>query len=142
MAEALETLQSALAAGMPIPPDILVDLLPIRQDIKKRLKERMEQAQQPDPMEQQAKQVALEQEQAKTGKVKADTFKSTADAVKTISESPLGMGGMTGLPGMEQPAPQAPRLPSGGGAVPSPAKMCIRDRSCMVRRACKVALRS
>lgn len=121
LAEALETLQSALAAGMPIPPDILVDLLPIRQDIKKRLKERMEQAQQPDPMEQQAKQVALEQEQAKTGKVKADTFKSTADAVKTISESPLGMGGMTGLPGMEQPAPQAPRLPSGGVAVPSPA---------------------
>jgi hypothetical protein len=130
MAEALETLQSALAAGMPIPPDILVDLLPIRQDIKKRLKERMEQAQQPDPMEQQAKQVALDQETAKTektraevGKVKADAFKSTAQAVTAIASSPLGMGGIDGLPGMEQSAPQpSPQMPATSATpLPTPA---------------------
>jgi hypothetical protein len=66
MAEALETLQSAMAAGMQLPPDILIDLLPIRSDIKKKLRERMEQAKQPDPMQEQAKQIALDQEQAKT----------------------------------------------------------------------------
>jgi len=130
MAEALETLQSALAAGMPIPPDILVDLLPIRQDVKKRLKERMEQAQQPDPMEQQAKQIALDQEsakteetRAKTGKAKADTFKATADAVTTLATSPLGMGGIQGLPGMEQPGGPmpSPQMPTSGAPLPTPA---------------------
>lgn len=124
MQEALETLQSALAAGMPIPPDILVDLLPIRQDIKKRLKERMEQAQKPDPMQEQAKQVALEQEQAKTGKFKADTFKATADGVVKIATSPLGMGGMGGLPGMGQFA-QRPQMPAthSPGPMQSPPAM-------------------
>jgi len=122
MAEALETLQSALAAGMPIPPDILVDLLPIRQDIKKRLKERMEQANEPDPMAEEAKRVALEQEQAKTeetrtktGLNKANAFKSTADAVTKLAQSPLGMGGMQGMmPGGS---------PMGGNPLPSPAMM-------------------
>ena len=120
MAEALDTLQSALSAGMQIPPDILIDLLPIRQDIKKRIKERMEQAQQPDPMAEEAKRVALEQEQAKTeetrtktGLNKANAFKSTAQAVATISASPVGMGGMQGMmPGGS---------PMGGNPLPSPA---------------------
>jgi len=108
MAEALETLQSALAAGMPIPPDILVDLLPIRSDIKKKLRERMQQAQQPNPMKQQAERIALEQEAAKTektkaetgkikaetGKTRADTFGSTATAVEKLSRSPMAMPGL------------------------------------------------
>jgi len=111
MAEALETLQSAIAAGMPIPPDVLVDLLPIRSDIKKKLRERMEAAQKPDPMAEQAKRIALEQEQAKTeetraktGKAKADTFNATASAVQKIAASPLGMGGMPGMDGAPQPS--------------------------------------
>lgn len=137
MAEALDTLQSALSAGMQIPPDILIDLLPIRQDIKKRIKERMEQASQPDPLAEQAKQVALEQEQAKTeetraktGKAKADTFKSTADAVTKLATSPLGMGAMGGLPTFGSggtggsglpPAPpsQLPQMAGMAGQLPS-----------------------
>lgn len=128
MAEALETLQSAIAAGMPIPPDILVDLLPIRQDIKKRIRERMEKAQQPDPMQQQAKKVALDQEQAKTdetraktGKAKADTFKSMADAVDKIANSPLGVGGLQGLPDLGgQNAPSAGFAPAASGPPAGP----------------------
>jgi hypothetical protein len=140
MAEALETLQSAIASGMQIPPDILVDLLPIRQDVKKRLKERMEQASQPDPMAEQAKQVALEQEQAKTeetrtkvGLNKANAFKSTAQAVSTLASSGLGGGGMGGMsaiggnggatsfvmPGRQVPrAPQIPAMSGNPGMMP------------------------
>ncbi len=121
MAEALETLQSALAAGMPIPPDILIDLLPIRQDVKKRLRERMEQSQQPDPMEEQAKQIALEQERAKTGKTKADTFKATADAVTKIADSSLGFGAVQGM--MPNAGSREPIEPNPGATAPIDAQM-------------------
>lgn len=111
MVEALETLQSAMAAGMQMPPDILVDLLPIRQDIKNKLRERMQQAQQPDPMQQQAKQIALQQEQAKTGKIRADTFKATADAVEKVGRHAVNTGTFGAV--MPNAQPKTPGLPLG-----------------------------
>lgn len=112
MADAYENLLALAGSGGQVPPQVFIKLLPgLPSDIRQEVLEMMEPPQ-PDPMEEQAKQVALEQEQAKTGKYKADTFKSTADAVTKIAQSPLGMGGMSQMAGM---------MPDGGGAPPQGA---------------------
>lgn len=112
MADAYENLLALAGSGGQVPPQVFIKLLPgLPSDIRQEVLEMMEPPQ-PDPMEEQAKQVALEQEQAKTGKFKADTFKATADAVTKIAQSPLGMGGMSQMAGM---------MPDGGGAAPQMA---------------------
>jgi len=119
MADAYENLLALAGNGIPVPPQVIIELLPgLPSDIKKKLLEMMEP--EPDPMAEEAKRVALDQEQAKTeetrtktGLNKANAFKSTAQAVATISASPVGMGGMQGMmPGGS---------PMGGNPLPSPA---------------------
>lgn len=109
MADAYENLLALAGSGGQVPPQVFIKLLPgLPSDIRNEVLEMLEPK--PDPAAEQAKQIALEQEQAKTGKYKADTFKSTADAVAKIASSPLGVGGMTQVDGMM----------SQGGGAPSP----------------------
>lgn len=130
MADAYENLLALAGSGGQVPPQVFIKLLPgLPSDIRKEVLEMMEPK--PDPAAEQAKQVALEQEQAKTGKFKADTFKATADAVTKIAASPLGMGGIDSLPGVgtvgspgsamgapPSPAPTMPELPNASPVAP------------------------
>ncbi len=127
MADAYENLTALAGNGIPVPPQVIIELMPgLPSDIRKRLLEMMEPK--PDPAEEQAKQVAIEQEQAKTGKLKADTFKSTADAVTQIADSSMGFGAVQGMvpqdgaqPAQPQPQPSMDLSAIGGLPAPQPA---------------------
>ena len=85
MADAFDTLSTLAARGAQVPPGLLIELAPIQSTIKKKWLEQMEQAAQPDPMQEQAKQIALESETAKIGETKSKTIKNLADAGKSKS---------------------------------------------------------
>lgn len=117
MADAYENLLALANAGVPVPPKVIIKLLPgIPSDLKQELLEMLE-PQQPDPMEQQAAQIKMDQEtakaeetKAKTGKLKADTFRSTADAVAKIAQSGINMPSMGSVPNVPQQQPMQPEF--------------------------------
>lgn len=80
MADVFELLESLAAAGVPVPPEIVIEMSGLPASIKKSVIAKLQQAQQPDPMAEKAKQIALAGEEAKVGKTVADTEKSRADA--------------------------------------------------------------
>lgn len=136
MADAYENLLVLANAGVPVPPQVIIKLLPgIPADLKKELLELLEQTQQPDPMAQQAAKIKMDQEtakaeetKAKTGKAKAETFKTTADAIATITQYGIQMPGSMGPPdqgaqgqavpaGLDSPASGPPMLGAGLSAT-------------------------
>ncbi len=104
MADALETLQAAMANGVPIPPQVIIKLMSLPASLKDEILgilEQMNQPEPPDPGLEAAKQVALDQESAKTANYKAQALKNFADASKTMGET------MRPPPQPQQPAQAA-----------------------------------
>lgn len=81
MASAYDALAALAAAGERLPPGLLVELAPgIPANIKKKYLEQIEQASQPNPMQQQAAQIEMEGAIANVEKTRADTFKTISEA--------------------------------------------------------------
>ena len=123
MADAFDTLSTLAARGAQVPPGLLIELAPIQASVKKKWLGMMEQQMQPDPMQQKAKEVALESETAKVGETKSKTLKNLADAGRAGADAdskraqtlqpanPFATG---------QPPPVPPEDMFGGPASPFP----------------------
>lgn len=114
MQEEFQQAAEMAQAGVPIPPEMLIELSSLRSTRKKAIKEAMEKAQaaaaQGAQMEAQAKAIET---QAKAAKTQADTRKTMADAVNSEIEA-MGKGAM--LAGAMQPQP----MPLGDPNAPPP----------------------
>jgi hypothetical protein len=119
MADALETLLQAQQRGAPIPPDVILELMSIPGSLKKRLLEKLAQAQAPNPMAGQAMQLEMENKAAEIGGRKAKAAKDTADAMQTALETNLAAAPFRAF------APAGPMEaalgPPGAGALTPPA---------------------
>ncbi len=80
-AEQFDMLTKMVGAGMPIPPDVLIEASSLRN--KEKLLQMLRQP--PAPEQQAAQQIALEGEAAKVNKTKSETMKNLADAQKAIT---------------------------------------------------------
>lgn len=80
MADALETLQAAMANGTQVPAEAIYELLPITDSLKKKLIGITQQSQQPSPAMQQAQQTELAQGAANVDKTKSETARNMAQA--------------------------------------------------------------
>jgi len=80
MQDTFELLQSLAAAGVPVPPPAVIEMSGLPASVKKRIQGMLEQAQQPDPMQQQAKQIALDVESSKAASNKATALDKVASA--------------------------------------------------------------
>lgn len=91
MQDAYEILTQGLAQnGVAIPPAVLIKLSQIPSSIKKEILDEFEKAKpQPDPMQQQAKQIALAGESAKVEETRSKTIKNLADAESKQQETSL-----------------------------------------------------
>lgn len=78
MADVYETLQSLAAAGVPVPPQVIIETSNLPDSQKKKINGMIEKANQADPMQEQAKQVALAGEAAKVDETKSKTALNTA----------------------------------------------------------------
>jgi hypothetical protein len=78
--DTFELLESLAAAGVPVPPPVVIEMSGLPASTKKRIQGMLEQAQQPDPMQEQAKQVALDVESSKAGMNKASAQEKIASA--------------------------------------------------------------
>jgi len=78
--DTFELLQSLAAAGVPVPPQLAIKLSGLPASTKKEALSMLEQAQQPDPMQQQAKQIAMDVESSKAGMNKASALDKVASA--------------------------------------------------------------
>jgi hypothetical protein len=129
MADSYDTLLALVRGGQQIPPQILIELSPLQNSVKQKLLKIMDQAAQ-DPMQMQAKQVALQQEQAKTEQLKSQAVKNIVDAKKSIHDAHVDsvdqamqqLDAMGAFPN-QGPAPAPPpgpagQPPSGFGPVP------------------------
>ena len=91
MQDTFELLQSLAAAGAPVPPELAIELSGLPASTKTRILGKMEQAQQADPMAEQAKQLTLEVESSKAGLNKAsaqDKIASAAQRWADIAQKP------------------------------------------------------
>ena len=86
MADAYDTLTALAQAGQKIPPQVLIELAPLQNSVKKHLLQVMAQAM-ADPAKQVAQQVALQGEAAKADRTKSETMKNYADATKTLHDA-------------------------------------------------------
>jgi hypothetical protein len=77
MADAYDTLVALTAQGANIPPQILLELAPLQASVKRKLLAILEK---PDPMQEQAKQVALAAESAKVDETKSKVQLNLANA--------------------------------------------------------------
>jgi hypothetical protein len=122
MADSYDTLLALVRGGQQIPPQILIELSPLQNSVKQKLLKIMDQAAQ-DPMQMQAKQVALQQEQAKTEEMKSKAVKNIVDAKKAVHDAHIDsvdqamqqLDAMGAFPN-QGPAPTPPPGPGG----PSP----------------------
>ena len=138
MADAYDTLLALVRGGTQIPPQVLIELAPLQNSVKQKLLKMFE-AQANDPMQAQAKQIALQQEAAKTDKTKSETVKNIAqtqkigfDAQKEAAQLHLdafqkasdalqpAAPGSASAPQAPGPAPVAPQFPPGGAFGPVP----------------------
>jgi hypothetical protein len=78
--DTFELLQSLAAAGVPVPPQLAIKLSGLPASTKKEALSMLGQAQQPDPMQEQAKQIALDVESSKAGMNKASAQEKIASA--------------------------------------------------------------
>ena len=88
--EQFQEIAGLAQAGMPIPPDLLIEMSQLRN--KDQIIERMQQGQQqapPDPMAQVAAEMELEQRQADIDKTNAETAEKEAKALSLFQ--PPGM---------------------------------------------------
>lgn len=88
MADAYDTLIALTAQGANIPPQILLELAPLQNSVKRKLLALLEK---PDPMGDQAKQIALAGESAKVDETKSKTALNTAKAAETAQGGAHGV---------------------------------------------------
>lgn len=89
MADALETLQAAASQGQQIPPQVMLELLPIPDSLKRKLAGMLKEAQQPNPMMVQGAQIDLAQKAAKVDETNASAQLKLAQANKASIEAQL-----------------------------------------------------
>jgi len=129
MQDAFDTLGVLASRGAEVPPGLLIELAPINSRIKKKWLKQMEDAQQGDPMKEKAKEIALEQEEAKTMKEKSIAIKNMTDAMLNVSQgaySPATLPyephllGLADLLDSDEGNDQGVPVPDGGMRGPSP----------------------
>jgi hypothetical protein len=81
MADAYDTLTALTAQGANIPPQVLLELAPLQNSLKKKLLAMLAQK---DPMQEQAQQIALASEGAKVEETKSKTQLNLAKAQETM----------------------------------------------------------
>lgn len=89
MADALETLQAAASQGQQIPPQVMLELLPIPDSLKRKLSGMLKEAQQPNPVMVQGAQLDLAQKAAKVDETNASAQLKLAQAQKAGVEAQL-----------------------------------------------------
>jgi hypothetical protein len=85
MADALETLQGAMANGTAVPAEAIYELLPIPDSLKKKLIGFSQQAQQPNPVQQQQIMLQLQEMAAKVREIESRTLLNEAKARETLT---------------------------------------------------------
>lgn len=88
MADAYDTLVALSSQGAKVSPEILLELAPLHQSVKRKL---LAIAQKPDPMAEQAKSVALMGEAAKVGETKSKTALNQAQAAEVAQGGAHGV---------------------------------------------------
>lgn len=88
MADAFDTLIALAQNGANVPPAVIIELSALPSSIKKKVMQLLTSAQQPDPAEQQAKQIKLAQEEAKIGQIQSTTQKNIAQAQAALTPAP------------------------------------------------------
>lgn len=83
-ADALEVLQSAAAQGQQIPPQVMIELLPLPDSLKRKLLGMLQQAQTPPPGAEMAQQIELAGAQAKVKDTEASAVLKMAQAQKAM----------------------------------------------------------
>jgi hypothetical protein len=120
MGEALETLQAAASQGQQIPPEVMLELLPLPEAQRRKLLGKLEAAKQPNPAagEREALELAqlrteLSETKAKVMLIEAQAAKARADAQVALAETEHGirMSMMGADPAMQASAPAAPAPP-------------------------------
>jgi len=91
MADAYDTLTALATQGAQIPPQVMLELAPLNNDVKKRLIGMVQQAQQPDPMKQQVQQLMLQGEAAKIQETQSKTALNQATAQEKAQGGAHGM---------------------------------------------------
>ncbi len=132
MADSYDTLLALVRGGQQIPANVLIELAPLQNSVKQKLLKQMEAAQQ-DPMQAQAKQVAIAGEGAKVDETKSKTIKNIAQAQKLgfdaqLDAASLGLDAVQAASVANQAAgapasgagPSPQPLPAGGALVPVP----------------------
>lgn len=97
MQSTLDTILSLGAKGLQVPPkamtQIILELSPLPSNIKQKIIKAVEEAEQPNPMDQQAIMLKLEEVTVKINEIAARAAKLNADAGKTVAETQLLMQG-------------------------------------------------
>jgi hypothetical protein len=75
-----DAFDALVQSGMQVPPDIWLELAPIQSSVKKRLLDKLKQATQQDPMQQQAMMAQLEEMMAKIDKLRSESMLNMARA--------------------------------------------------------------
>lgn len=102
-ADALDTLQAAASQGAQIPPQVMIELLPIPDTLRRKLQGMLNQAQQPDPQQQQ---LAQQGAQIQLAQGAAKVKETEANAMLKMSQAQ---------------AAARPEMPSQGAPGPTPA---------------------
>lgn len=88
-ADALDVLQSAASQGQQIPPQIMIELLPLPDTLKKKLLGMLQQSSQPPPAAEQAQAIQFAQGAAEVDKTKADVQLKNAQAMKAMHDAQM-----------------------------------------------------
>lgn len=119
MADAYDTLIALSQRGAPVPPDIIVELSSLPGSLKKKILQKLEQQQQPNPLQVEAATTDLAQKKADVAGTQAKTAKDVADAAKTALEAHIAAAPFTAL--AEPMFPQERAFMGPAGAMPPPS---------------------
>jgi hypothetical protein len=122
MADAYDTLIALAGNKIPIPPQVIIELSSLPGSVKKSIMGMIQQQNQPDPAQEQAKHIALAGAAAKVDETQARAHKHTAETLRTLQEAE----GRIGMPGAKPPGHMAPVTPGEmafAGASPPQAPM-------------------
>lgn len=89
MEDTFDALIKLAQTGVQVPPDIIIELSSLDSGTKKKILDRLQQAQQPNPLAQQAQQLQLQGLAAKNDETKAKTIKALADAHAAVQPEPM-----------------------------------------------------
>lgn len=92
MADALDTLQGAMANGTAVPAEVIYELLPVPDSMKRKLIGISQQAKQPPPGAQEGLQIQLAQGAANVEKTKSETAKNMAQAQQAMTPEQPAQG--------------------------------------------------